>query len=265
VDKKLTFEGAEVFYTADGSGLPLLLVHGFAEDSWIWEAQLARLKDQFRVLIPDLPGSGHSPFNPRITGLEGYADCLVAILDAEKVDQAVLVGHSMGGYIALAFGEKYSGRLQGLGLFHSTAYADSPEKIEARRKGIDFIGLHGSGPFLAGSIPNLFSETFSTERPEVVQALIRRYAHFDPAALSAYYQGMIDRPDRTGVLKSSSVPVLFVIGEQDKLIPMQDMLQQSQMPDISFIHILESAAHMGMLEAPTKSTLILQEFAAGIR
>ena len=261
MEKKLRFDQSEVFYQSLGSGPTVMLVHGFAEDGWIWEKQVAKLLDHFRVLIPDLPGSGRSPFNGRLAGMEGYADCLVGILDAEKVDQTILIGHSMGGYIALALAQRYAGRLTGLGLFHSTAYRDSSEKIDTRRKAIEFIRTHGSAPFLAQSIPNLFSPTYSSQHPDWVGSLIQRYAHFNPDALCSYYQAMIDRPDRSAVLKAVAVPVLFVIGEQDKLIPMEDMLRQSQLPEISVIHVLESAAHMGMLEAPEQSSRILQEFA----
>ncbi|MHA4809314.1 alpha/beta fold hydrolase [Flavitalea flava] len=256
-----------LFYRVEGQGFPVLLVHGFAEDNRIWDNQVDYLKDRYRLFIPDLPGCGRSsPIQVKNsqtgaeTSMEELADLIKAILDAENTGPCILIGHSMGGYIALAFAEKYPGQLVALGFFHSTAYADTPEKITARRKGIEFIRKNGSAPFIRQSIPNLFAEASRKRQEDIITALIDRYSGFNPDSLVAYYEAMIYRPDRTTVLREFPGPVLFIIGEGDNSVPLDHSLRQSHMPGLAFIHILTHAGHMGMLEESTASNLFLDDF-----
>jgi pimeloyl-ACP methyl ester carboxylesterase len=166
----------------------------------------------------------------------------------------------MGGYISLAFAEQFGQLLKGFGLFHSTAYPDTEEKKQTRKKSIAFIQEHGSAEFIASTTPNLFSEWTKKNNPELVKAIIEQYANFDPAALITYTEAMIRRPDRIAVLEKLSVPVLFIIGEEDKAVPMGDMLKQSHIPSIALIHILKDTAHMGMLEQTAISNEALRNF-----
>lgn len=260
MDKTIHHGDSSIFYRVEGNGFPVIFLHGFAEDHTIWNRQADHLGRLFRIITPDMPGSGNSAFNPRLITIDDYADTVKAVVDAEQISHCVLIGHSMGGYIALAFAEKYPGILKGLGLFHSTAYPDTPEKITAREKGIEFIRQHGAYPFIRQSIPNLFSENFSKKHPETVQSLITRYANFNPESLVQYYKAMILRPDRTRVLSNCTYPVLFIIGEQDKAVPLKDSLKLSHMPQLSYIHIQENSAHMGMLEEIDQSNDIIEIF-----
>jgi len=178
----------------------------------------------------------------------------------EDLGGAVLIGHSMGGYITLAFIEKYPGYLSAFGLFHSSAYADSEEKKATRRKGIDFINQHGAFKFLKTSIPNLFSPRTKEENPGLIDEQLAHLRNFSPAALVSYYEAMIQRPDRTGLLQKATVPVLFIMGKYDNAILLEDGLKQSHLPEKSYIHILHQAGHMGMLEEAEKTNLILEKF-----
>jgi pimeloyl-ACP methyl ester carboxylesterase len=280
MDKTVLHRSSTVFYRTEGPGntslptranlsaptrdteaaIPLLLLHGFAEDGTIWNGQVEYLKKNHPILVPDLPGSGRSSLLSGPTSMEELADAIKAVLDAEGVGQAVLIGHSMGGYIALAFAAKYPERLRACGLFHSTAYPDTEEKKAARRKGIDFIRKSGSAPFIRQSIPNLFSETSRKEHPRMVAGLVNRYSDFNPDSLIHYYEAMIGRPDRTASLIRSAGPVLFIIGEQDSAIPIGSVLPQTHLPSSSDIHILGNAGHMGMLEDSQRSNIILEKF-----
>ena len=171
-----------------------------------------------------------------------------------------MVGHSMGGYITLAFAEKYPERLTSFALFHSSAYADNEEKKVARRKNIGFILNNGSAKFLAQAIPSLFHEKYKTEHPEGVVELIERYANFSPQALVSYTEAMINRPDRTAVLKGSRCPVLFILGEHDTAIPLQQGLEQCHLPEFSYIYICTDSGHMGMLEEQAFCTKAVIDF-----
>ena len=260
MDKIINNRSSAIFYRTEGEGYPVILIHGFAEDGTIWQNQIEYLAKNYQLIIPDLPGSGKSSFNPKLITIDDYAECIKFIVDEEKISDCIIIGHSMGGYITLAFAEKYSEKLKAFGLFHSTAYADSEEKKSARKKGIEFIEKHGSYEFIKQSVPNLFTDGFRKEHPEIVLELIERYNNFNPRSLVSYYNAMRNRTDRTHVLKNFKKAVLFVIGEKDSAVPLEHSLQQSFLPELCYIHILENAAHMGMFENRNYSNEILNEF-----
>ncbi|MDR3712919.1 MAG: alpha/beta hydrolase [Puia sp.] len=270
MNKLLTQHSTTLFYRVGGEGnpgLPVLLLHGFAEDGSVWDRQVAHLKKDHRLIIPDLPGSGRSPALAEITeapSIEALTESVKTILDAEAIDQCVMIGHSMGGYITLAFAEKYPDRLKAFGLFHSTAYEDTGAKKTNRRKSIEFIRRHGSAEFIRQSVPNLFAEHYKQEHPEVVAELIERYSGFPPASLIYYYSAMINRPDRTRILREFRGPVLFIIGDQDNAIPLTDSLEQCHMPACAHILIPEDCGHQGMLEKTGQCNRMLSEFLRSI-
>ncbi|MBN8857885.1 MAG: alpha/beta hydrolase [Sphingobacteriales bacterium] len=263
--KTLSFGGIDISYRVTGRGPDVVLLHGFGEDGSIWKFQEAFLAPYFRLFIPDLPGSGRSPFLPMNSTppagiISSYADIIKKIIEKEAVQHCALIGHSMGGYIALAFAAKYEDMLAGLGLVHSTAYADTAEKREARSKGIAFVQKHGAQEFLKQSIPNLFGDAFKAGQPEAVQELIDKAANFSVAALVQYYGAMMERPDSTVVLKNIKKPVLFIIGEEDKSVSLQDSLNQCYLPVLSLINILPRVAHMGMWEMKDRTNATIIEF-----
>jgi pimeloyl-ACP methyl ester carboxylesterase len=250
------FSGA---YQIEGKGTAVVLIHGFPENGSVWSRQQAFLKDHYRVITPDLPGSGRSPLTDPLS-MESMADSVRAILLAEGIDKVVLIGHSMGGYTALAFAEKYPELLLGLGLFHSTAAADSEEKKEARRKSIKIMEQYGSEAFIRQAVPGMFSAAFKNRQPGRVEDLIKMGMQCRKEALIAYYEAMIQRPDRKAVLQSIKVPVLFVIGKEDSAVPPDAVLPQVTLPPRSSIYIFGDTGHMGMWEVPDESNLALQQF-----
>jgi pimeloyl-ACP methyl ester carboxylesterase len=254
-----TYKGKKIFYWVEGTGKPVILIHGFAEDHRVWDNQIAFLKNDFRIIAPDLPGSGKSELLDDMS-IEEMAESVHAIIHTENIDRCPVIGHSMGGYIALALLENYYNHLNAIGLFHSTAYADSEEKKAARRKGIDFINEHGALEFLEPTIQNLFSEKSKEKIPGSINELIQRANNFSGKALVNYYEAMIARPDRRKLLKTTKMPVLFILGKYDTAVPFKDGLEQCHLPEKSYIHILRNSAHMGMLEETEKANRILKEF-----
>lgn len=266
--KQITIDGSKIFYRVEGNGKPVMLVHGFGESGSVWDKQVEYLRKDFKIIVPDLPGSGRSDVI-RDMSMEGLAEAArqVAVAELSEDDNVnkdlkklSLIGHSMGGYIALAFAEKYGDLLSSFGLFHSTAFADSDEKKEVRRKGIEFVRKHGAFEFLKTSIPNLFSPHTKTQNPALIDGFISDLSNFSPGAIVSYYEAMMQRPDRTQLLKSTALPVLIVLGKYDTAIPFEDGLRLAHMPEKVYIHTLYHSGHMGMLEEDAKTNTILYNF-----
>lgn len=247
-------------WIAEGDGPTVLLLHGFGEDGSIWEQQLHCLKNHYKVLVPDLRGSGHSANCTASESIEQMAQDLALILDAENIQNCSILGHSMGGYIALAFAERFPDRLQALGLIHSTAFGDSPEKKQVRSKAIEFIQNNGSATFFKTAIPNLFHPDFQLQHPEVIERLLQQSSSFRDEVVIGYYKAMIHRPDRTDVLRNSKCPILIFIGAADKAVAPEDALLQASLPAICQVQLIEGVAHMGMWEATEELNHALLEF-----
>jgi pimeloyl-ACP methyl ester carboxylesterase len=259
MNKKLLYQNKKIFYRIAGSGIPVVLIHGFGEDGNIWDKQVQYLKDRYKLIIPDLPGSGRSEMIDDMS-IEGMAEVIHSIIHEENIDACPVIAHSMGGYILLALVEKYWNHVSAFGLFHSTAYPDSEEKKAIRHKGIEFIKQHGAFEFLETTTPNLFSQQSKDQRPELISELIASLDNFSPAALVSYYEAMMQRPDRTKMLQKATVPVLFIMGKYDNAVPFQDGLQQCHLPEKSYIYVLRNSGHMGMLEEKEKCNEILDKF-----
>jgi len=253
--RMLDYKDGHLSYRIHGEGNAIVLLHGFGEESSVWRKQLD-LFPAHRLLIPDLPGSGSSDLVVNMS-MEGLARSVLTILDAEKIDRCVMIGHSMGGYITLAFVDHYGERLSGFGLFHSTAYADTEEKKDTRRKGIQFIRQYGALEFLKTSTPNLYAPEHREARKALIEEHLASVHNFSAEALVSYYEAMMARPDRTHLLRTTELPVLFIIGRHDTAVPFEDALQQSHMPRLSYIHILENSGHMGMVEEPEEAAKAL--------
>jgi pimeloyl-ACP methyl ester carboxylesterase len=263
MQKQFNYLDATISYRIIGNGKPVVLLHGFGETGHIWDEQIAFLQDHCRLIVPDLPGSGGSSVlrqksngksqkdgsGSRDILIEDYADCIQALLVHENITSCLLLGHSMGGYITLAFAEQYPGFLSGFGLIHSTAFADPDEKKKNRERGIALMAEFGAYAFLKNTTPNLFAEGFKQKHPEKINKLIEEGKAFTVEALQQYYRAMMLRPDRTFVLQSNPIPVIFVMGTDDIAAPMEDVLKQVSFPNISYIYVLPDTGHMGMWEA----------------
>lgn len=253
------YQQTPIHYSLQGKGPSVLLLHGFGETAAVWDETVAALKNEYQILVPDIPGSGDTEMIGDMS-MEGLAEVLRALTKELGWTDFTLIGHSMGGYVSLAFAEKYPNQLRGLGLFHSTAFADSEEKIANRKKGIEFIQTHGALAFLKNTIPNLFAPQTREKNPEIPARLIALADNFSGEALVSYYESMIRRPDRSILLSKLSIPVLIVMGEHDQAVPLADALQLCKLPKKAYIHTLTKSGHMGMWEEPERSHQLLREF-----
>lgn len=256
-----------IHYRIIGQGQPVFLVHGYGEDSRIWNNQIETLSAICQLIVLDLPGSGQSVITtkgmaewlPKLS-IDDLAECIHEIVHAEDVAPAVVLGHSMGGYIALSFARHYPNHLKALGLVHSTAYADSEEKKSVRLKSMEFIRENGGYALFKTTMVNLFGEAFRSSNPASIQELVEATKAFDPQVLIAYTRAMMQRPDRSELLRYLPQPVLFIAGPEDIAVPLTDLEQQAKIPGRSYFHIMDNVGHMGMLESPKQMNQYLSAF-----
>jgi pimeloyl-ACP methyl ester carboxylesterase len=262
MQKEIQFKNVKGYYTVEGEGEPVMLVHGFCGEGAVWDEMKKFLPKNFKLIIPDLPGYGKSALSPQHSeiNIEFYAEYLNAIAEKENLQQFSLVGHSMGGYAALTFAEMYPNKLKKLCLFHSHPYEDDETKKENRRKSIRFIEQHGTKLFSDELYNTLFAPSFYEQQPEVVKAIKEKATHYPPETLIGSTQAMINRKDRSAVMKNISVPVLLIIGKQDKAIDYDKSMAMCSLAPVTEVHILQEAGHMGMLEAPEKTAQMICNF-----
>lgn len=233
-----------------GRGQTIILLHGFCESKALWKDFEEELSDKYRVLNIDLPGFGESQLNESNITIEWYASQINELLQELGIDKVVIIGHSLGGYVGLAFAKLYEKKLLGLGLIHSNAFADTEERVNVRNKVLVFLEKQGIKRFISSFVPPLFYIKTRKQIEDKVKAVIEMGQNTSLHTAIEVTKAMRDRPSYVKTLTSIKIPVLYVIGKEDTSVPFEVSEQQMNLPQNSIIHILEEVGHMGMLEKP---------------
>ncbi len=255
----IRYNNTDISYNEAGQGNTLVLLHGFTESQSIWDGFVTKLSDVFRVVTVDLPGHGQSGCLKEIHTMEAMAGCVKAVLDHLHINQCVMIGHSLGGYVSLAYARLYPEQIKGLGLFHSTATADSEEAKETRDKAIVAIKQNHKN-FLFQFIPSLFSPENREKMKPLAEALILAARDMTSQAIVAAQEGMKLRPDSRDILQNATFPVLFIAGKKDSRIPVESISPQMALPRRAYSLILEDVGHMGWAEAPEATRNMVRFF-----
>lgn len=261
----------ELAYIDRGSGVPVLLVHGFPLDHTMWGSQIEALSRDARVLAPDLRGFGQSPLGPLdSTGgisMERYADDLAEFLDVLPIgaDQPVIfAGLSMGGYIAWQFVRKYASRLRGLVLLDTRSLADTDEARAGRIKMAENVADWGSGRVAEMMGPKLVAPAAYKSNSKVVTDLRRVVTATSPAAIAAAQRGLAARPDMASFLPKISVPTLIIVGIEDAISPPAEMQAiAAAIPGAEYV-VIPNSGHMTTMENPAAVNAVLSRFIAGL-
>ncbi|MEZ4858956.1 MAG: alpha/beta hydrolase [Flavobacteriaceae bacterium] len=212
------FNNTSIYYETYGKGPALLLLHGFLESARIWKEFIPPLSEKYTLVIPDLPGHGKSEIIGETHAMELMAEVMDGLFQHLKINKAIVLGHSMGGYVALAFTELFEEKVSKLILLNSTTEADSEERKENRNRAIQFIEKE-KGSFLSMAISNLFSETSRIIYCKEIESLKKEAQGFPSKGIIANSKGMRDRKDRTYILKSFSKEKWIVCGYEDPIVP----------------------------------------------
>lgn len=248
------FKNKDVYYTLVGQGSPIVLLHGFLESSSIWNAIATPLSENFQILIVDLPGHGKTEVMGDSHSMELMAELVHSLVCDLGIETPCLLGHSMGGYVALAYAEKYPTKLSHLILLNSTAQADTPERIANRNRALEFMKKERMG-FIASAIPQLFTEASCLQYKNEIKQLIKEAYSFPKQGIMANIRGMRDRKDRIAVLKQLDRPKMLICGENDPIVPIQHSKKLASTTKTP-IEIL-AGSHMSWLENPLQIVKIV--------
>ncbi|MFQ5854250.1 MAG: alpha/beta fold hydrolase [Anaerolineae bacterium] len=258
---KANVNDIEMSYADRGTGLPIVFVHGFPLDGTLWQPQLDALSDEYRVIVPDLRGFGGSTPSQEVT-MDQYADDLHTLLDELEVNQVVLAGLSMGGYIAFAFHQKYPDRLCGLVLVDTRPQADTDEARANRAATAAIVKELGAAALADDMLGKLLSPVTSKNQPNLVQTVHAMMARQPVVGIVAALHGMAQRPDSRPMLGDISVATLVVVGADDAITPAADAEAMVDAIPGSKLVVIPDAGHLSNLEQSQAFNQALREFIA---
>jgi pimeloyl-ACP methyl ester carboxylesterase len=258
--KTIIFKDKKISFAESGKGKTIVLLHGFAESSKIWDSFRDELSEFFRVIVIDLAGHGKSESLEPVHSMELQADVVYEVLKQRKVKKCFMVGHSMGGYVTLAFASKYPEMLKGICLFHSHPYPDSIEDRKNRIRTIKLVEQDKFG-FVANFIPSLFPQGSRRKFSKEIKKLVERAKEFPKEGIIAALEGMKIRKNQLALLRSINVPVLFILGLKDSKAPLDRLWKMVSHPRQSECLILRNVGHMGYIEAPEETLSTIKAFA----
>jgi 3-oxoadipate enol-lactonase len=261
-----TLRDIKVGFDDHGEGLPVVFLHGFPHDRTLWTQQRIALSSRVRCLTPDLRGFGESSTRGPYS-MDQYADDVVALLDWLEIDDAVVCGLSMGGYVAMALWRRHPDRVRALALCDTRATPDTDAARVARGEMMTVALTEGAAAVAERQLPGMVGATTRAQRPDVVAQVRTMMARQPVPGIVGAVEALRDRPDSQSTLASITVPTLVVVGDEDVLTPVKDaramvaLLPPGASPRLE---IITQSGHASCLERPAALNLVLAEFFASI-
>lgn len=260
MERRVEFRGGRVCYNISGEGDVVLLIHGYLESAEVWGGFAEQLASGHRVLAVDLPGNGRSSDFDADHTMCFLADSVMAVLDYEKVSKAVVVGHSLGGYVALNMEERYPERLAGCILFHSHPFPDTDEVKENRMREIGIVESGKKELIYPVNIPRMFAAANLERFEKAVDKSKRIASAHTGRGIIAILKGMMGRKDRSAILASGRIPSMVILGRMDNYIDYDMITGRLTIPDNGSLITLEYSGHMGFIEETERSVAVVDDF-----
>lgn len=247
--RTLKVDGRTVHYRDEGrdNTQTLVLLHGLLQNLDVWSSYVLSYMHRLRVITIDLPGHGLTDTFCDVHTTDFMARIVKEVLNACGVEHCVMAGHSLGGYVALAFAEKYPFSLRGLGLINSHAMADNDAHRAAREEVCRKVEVNRAG-YILDFIPSLFDDSRRAALSKDIKDLTDQCLETTAASIVAAQRGMAQRPSRIGVLQQLDVPVYFIYGKNDPRIPVELALTQTLLPRRAEVLLMDDVAHMAFIE-----------------
>ena len=248
--KSIKYRERDVIYSDIGEGPCIVLLHGYLESGAIWQNFIDNFPGAYRFIVPDLPGHGRSGTWGKMHSMDELADVVANILEAEAIPRVLLAGHSMGGYVTMAFADLYPEKLSAYVLVHSTPFADTEEKRANRDREISLILCGKKRQIVLVNIPKAFAmDNIESMSSQVEYA--REIALASPdEGIIALLNGMKERSDRTRVLQDPKLPLLLIGGMKDNYIPVEVFEKLVSLAPHARVLRLQESGHMGFMEEP---------------
>lgn len=260
MDKYFEYDSGRIHYTDQGEGTVIMLVHGYLETCGIFESFAERLSEKFRVIAVDLPGHGKSESEQRILTTDLMASILAKLIRGLNIKRVFLAGHSLGGYVTLAFAELFPDLLVGYCLLHSHPFPDDDEKLEKRRAEIKLVGEGKKNLFIPFTISKLYATVTLDKFSRAVERSKKIALSIPEETIIAVLKGMMARPDRLSVLESGEIPHLWILGALDNLINCETIQSKVRIPSNSKVVVLQNSGHMGFIEEESLSISVIESF-----
>lgn len=261
---RVAADDATIDVLTEGSGDPIVLIHGFPLAREVWDAQAAQLAAHARVIRPDLRGMGRSsvPEGPYL--METLAGDIAAVLDTLGIDRAAIAGHSMGGYVAMAFCRMYSERVTKLALVCSRLSADTADAAKSRNDLADRAEQNDSAQIIVDNyVPRLFSPSLLENRSLLVDRTREIARGNSVKGMAAMLRGMAQRVDAYDIAEELNMPVLIVAGAADQIVGLAEAEEMRQAFPRAELRVLGRSGHLPMLEEPEALGDLLVRFARG--
>ncbi len=259
MEKSINYKGNRIVFSDIGTGKTIVFLHGYLESKEIWDGFAERFSLQNRVVCIDIPGHGKSDANSSIITVEFMAQTVNAILELLEIQKCILIGHSMGGYATLAFLDLFPEKLESFCLFHSHPYKDSELIINKRIREIELVKNGKKDIIASTSIPNAFANNNIDRFAASIELAKNIAARTDTKGIIACLKGMIERKDRSYLLKNTLIPYLVIAGKFDNYISYEYVVKKMLLSEHSSLNSLNHSGHMGFIEEPDKSELIIKK------
>jgi 3-oxoadipate enol-lactonase len=257
---KIEINGINIHYHEEGEGLPLVFIHAFALNQTMWQEQVAALKNQYRCITLDLRGFGHSDVVEGTTLMSQMASDVHELMKALEIDKAVLVGLSMGGYVALSFYRYFPEVVRALVLADTRSTADAEEARANRLLSAEKAVREGAAAIADETTPKLLGDTTINTNPGLVKLVHSIQAANSPDGIAAAQRGMAVRADSTELLPQIDCPVLIIVGREDKLTPVAEAEVMHKGISNSQLRVIEKSGHLSNMETPDEFNKALAEF-----
>jgi pimeloyl-ACP methyl ester carboxylesterase len=254
------YRDGRIYYSDSGTGSVIVLLHGYLESSRIWHGFATDLAYNYRVITIDLPGCGLSDVYGEIHSMEFMATAVKELTDSLAAGKIFLAGHSLGGYVALAFLELFPEKLSGYCLFHSTPFADSQETINKRNREIEIVRMGKKNLMYPENVTRMFAGSNLEKFSEALKRSKEIASEIPAEGIIAVLNGMISRPSRLQFLEEGRVPCLWILGSMDNYIQCDTMKAMVKLPPNAEVVILNESGHMGFIEEEENSVKAITEF-----
>ena len=258
------YNGGKIYYSDTGEGELVVLLHGYLETSEIWSRFAKKLSRKFRVISVDLPGHGLSKVYSENHTMELMAGAVKVLLENLNIKQVFLTGHSLGGYVTLAFLELYPGMLTGYCLFHSHPFADLAETIEKREREIMIVRASKKYLMYSENISQMYASVNHERFSEELQRSKDIASTICDEGIIAVLNGMMKRPSRLKFFEAGKVPCLWILGRMDNYISIEEIRKKVNLPANAKLVMLENSGHMGFIEEQDLAVLVMTDFIKGV-